>query len=266
MEKKRPKAPLLCHVILFAALLALFIPAVYLVISSFWESSADSTLTLKWYSQVFSDQTLQEALLRSLGLAAASALATVILSTGAAVALQSERFAFSPLLNSLSLASLVLPELVFALSLLAWFFVVQFELSLVTVFFSHITFGLPFSMMVIRTRLKTLDPLVSEAAQDLGARDLQIFRKVTLPQILPALVSAYILVFLLSFDDFLITFFTNGVGSDTLPIRLYTSMKMGLSPKLNALSALMLLVTSILVFILARSSAVREMISSQNEK
>jgi len=246
--------------------MALFIPAIYLVISSFWTSPADSTFTLKWYFEVFSDQSLQEALGRSLGLASISSLATVILSTGAAVALHSGQFRFTPLLNSLALASLVLPELVFALSLLAWFFVIQWELSLWTVFLSHITFGLPFAMMVIRTRLNTLDPLVVEAAQDLGARDLQIFWKVTLPQILPALVSAYLLVFLLSFDDFLITFFTNGVGSDTLPILLYTSLKMGISPKLNALSGLMLLVTTLLVFVLARSSVIREMISSQSEK
>lgn len=239
----------------------LFAPLIFMVGISFLEKTADGQwlLTTKWYLEVFKDHQLQQALGRSILIAGASSLISVVLGTLAAISILRTNFRFKSHLDMLSMTSLVLPELVFALSLLSWFFITKIPLGFFTVISSHVVFTLSFALMVLKTRLQGLDQSIEEAAQDLGASSWTILFKVILPQMRPALVSAFTLSFLLSFDDFLITFFTSGVGSDTLPIKLYTSMKMGLTPKLTALSCLMMSITALLSVLLVRSKTFKNL-------
>ncbi|MGE3757280.1 MAG: ABC transporter permease, partial [Pseudobdellovibrionaceae bacterium] len=207
---------------------------------------------LNWYSEHFHDPDLWEALGRSLVIAFCTGLITTFIGLWGALALHQWSFKFRPILQALSLVSLIIPELVLALSLLSWFSVLHFQLNLWTVVIAHVTLTLPFATLVMGARLQNFDNSLFEAAKDLGATSNQIVLKVTLPILKPSLIAAFLLSFLLSFDDFLVTFFTNGVGGDTLPIKLYTQMKIGLSPKLSALSSVMLLASSLLILVLFR--------------
>jgi spermidine/putrescine transport system permease protein len=153
-------------------------------------------------------------------------------------------------LGWMSYVSLLTPELVLAISLLSWYALLGLRLSLATVVIAHVSLTLPFVIMVIGARLDGLDPSLDDAARDLGATDWRILTRVTLPLLKPALVTGFLLAFLLSFDDFMVTFYTNGVGLDTLPVKLYGQMKLGLTPKLQALSTLMLFTSVVLVIVL----------------
>jgi len=138
----------------------------------------------------------------------------------------------------LSTVSLMLPELVLSLSLLSWFSVLHWELSLMTVAVAHITLTLPFAILVIAARLQSMDASIEDAARDLGAGEWQVLFRITLPLLKPAIISAFTLAFLLSFDDF--------------PVKLYSLMKTGLTPKVQALSSLMLLFSIAIVALLVR--------------
>ena len=245
-ERIRPRAPRAMRSILPFVLSALYLPLIVMVLNSF------SGWTLAWYIELFHDPTLWEALTRSLTVAfTASALSTV-LACFAALALEKFVFVGRWPMRVLSTISLMLPELVLSLSLLSWFSALHWELSLATVVVAHITLVLPFAILVIAARLQLMDASIEDAARDLGAGEWQVLFRVTLPLLKPAIISAFTLSFLLSFDDFLVTYYTNGSGGDTLPVKLYSLMKSGLSPKVQALSTLMLAFSIGLVFILVK--------------
>lgn len=245
-ERIRPKAPRLLQSVLPIVLIALYLPLIVMVTGSFkgW--------TLRWYVELFQDPTLFEALLRSVGVASTSAALSTGLAIFAALALEKFVFAGRWPMRVLSTVSLMLPELVLSLSLLSWFSVLHWELSLMTVIIAHITLVLPFAILIIAARLTSTDASIEDAARDLGAGEWSVLSKVTLPLLRPAILSAFTLSFLMSFDDFLVTYYTNGAGHDTLPVKLYSLMKSGLSPKVQALSSLMLLVSVALVILLIK--------------
>lgn len=260
MEKRRPPAPALCFSIFFFMIGLLYLPLLYLMVGSILAKTAEGwEMTLQWYRDVFSDTALLEALGRSLVIGIGNAAISTVLGTTAALALHRTGFQFRRTLQSLSLISLIMPELVFALSLLSWFFLIGLRLSLLTVMIAHVSFTLSFVILTVSARLSTFDFSLDEAAEDLGATGLQVIQKITLPLLKPALGTAFIMGFLLSFDDFLITFFTSGVGSDTLPVKLYAAMRMGHSPKLNALSTLMILFSVVLIAMIVRSRGFRDL-------
>lgn len=260
MERKRPPAPILCFLVFIFLITILYVPIFYLVAGSVIEkTSAGSQLTFRWYQEIFADVLLQEALERSLLIAFANAVLSTFLGAMASLAILRSQFALKKILEMTSLISLVMPELVFALSLLSWFFILKMELSLLTVLIAHVSFTLSFCILTVSSRLSTMDVALDEAAQDLGASVWQILWKVTLPTLKPALWLAFVMSFLLSFDDFLVTFFTGGVGSDTLPIKLYAAMRLGHSPKLNALSTLIISFSIFLIALIFRSKAFREL-------
>lgn len=253
-ERARPRPPIWAFVILMAVLALLYLPIFVMMINSLIIPQGDEwRFGFDWYTQILNDEELMAALSRSLIVGLATAVGATFLGAGASVALAKSKFRFAGWLNSLSYLSLTIPELVFALSLLIWFFYLKIPLSLGTVIFSHITFSLSFVLLTINARLGSLDPSLDDAARDLGASEWRILWKVTLPLLGPAIVSAFLLAFLLSFDDFLITFFTSGVGSDTLPIRLYVAMKTGLKPKLSALATLMLAISVFFMFLMMKA-------------
>jgi len=246
VERVRPKAPKSLRAVLPIVLVALYLPLVVMVLNSF------SGWTLHWYSELFDDPTLFEALGRSFLVAGSASLAATVLAVFAALALEKFVFVGRWPMRLLSTVSLMLPELVLSLALLSWFSVLHWELSLVTVVIAHVTLVLPFAILVIAARLTSMDASIEDAARDLGAGEWQVLSEITLPLLKPAIISAFTLSFLLSFDDFLVTYYTNGAGGDTLPVKLYALMKSGLTPKIQALSSLMLVFSVALVVILVK--------------
>lgn len=269
---KRPRAPWWARMTLYTCLAALYIPLVMMLIGAVWVPSEDLTMgsektfTLKWFISILQDRELMTAFANSLGVAVISSVVATILGTAACIAIYKTRFWGKKLLENLNLIALVFPEIVFALSLLSLFFILGIGLGLTSVIIAHITFCLSYVMMTVSARLSVLDRSLDEAAQDLGASDFYILRTIILPLLKPGIMGGFILSFLISFDDFLITYFVNGVGSDTLPVKLYTAMKMGVSPKLNALSSLMFLATLCILLLLVRSSAFRELVTGERKK
>jgi spermidine/putrescine transport system permease protein len=212
--------------------------------------SSPSGLTLDWYLAVLRDDDLIRALFTSLVLAGQTAVAAVLIGTFVALSTR-KATAGSRVLRLMNALALGLPELILALSLLMAFATLGLELGPGTVWFSHVVLTSPLTALMIRTRLAALNPSLEAAARDLGAGPWQTLWLVTLPLIAPAQAAAAVLAALLSFDDFLVSFFVNGVGNDTLPVRLYTHMKVGQSPKLHALSSLLLATTLLLALPLA---------------
>lgn len=255
MERARPQPPTWVQFVFWIAIAALFLPLIVLLVSSLRETSADGTsqLTFRWYQDAISDPVLLPALGRSLIVALFSSVCATALGTLGALTLNRWKTRGYQVLAAMSALSLALPELVLALSLLSWFALIGLPLSLSTVVIGHITLSLPFASLVIAARMKVLSPKIDDAARDLGASEWQVFSKINLPLLKPALMTSFLLCFLLSFDDFLVAFFTTGAGSDTLPVTLYSLMKSGLTPKLHALASLTLIGSSVLCWLLLRS-------------
>jgi spermidine/putrescine transport system permease protein len=260
-ERVRPRPPTLVIAILCGVLALLYLPLLIMITNSFISKTEQGLiLTLRWYQEVFADQVLLEAMGRSLFVGIASATIATILGSLAAIAVARSHFKFRLPLEFMSFISLIIPELVFALSLLSWFFILHIQLSLTTVIVAHVTFCLSFVMITVGSRVATLDISIEDAARDLGASEFSILKSITLPLLKPAIGAAFVLSFLLSFDDFLITFYTNGSGTDTLPIKLYTAMKVGITPKLSAMSTLMFLFTLALILLGLRGRALRDLV------
>lgn len=267
-ERSRPPAPRLARIILICMLGVLLLPLAMMFFTSLTHQLSDGSreLTGKYWVEVFQDEQLGEALLNSLIVAFCASSIAVVLGTLASLALAKTKFWGEDFLRMSSMMSLVFPEIVFALSLLSLFFVFKLQLSLVTVVIAHISFALPYVILTVGARASSLEPSLDDSARDLGAGDWVLMTKIHLPLLRPAIVSAFFLSFLLSFDDFLITFFVSGVGSDTLPIKLYSSIKTGITPKLNALAALIFLVTALSLFVVMRSASFRKTISQLVQK
>lgn len=261
-ESGRPKSPTLTKWIFAITLLLLYLPIGMMMVNSLVKQGA---FTFSWYQDVFNDQILLESLYRSLIVSFSSAIGAAIIGTMAAIALARSNSKLKKYLDYFSTVSLILPELVFALSLLSWFFILKLDLSLTTVILAHITFTTCFVMLTVGARLTSMDLSIEDAARDLGANEFTILWKVLIPLLKPAIATGFILSFLISFDDFLITFYTNGLGKDTLPIKLYSAMKIGLSPKLSALSTLMFLFTLILTMIFFRTQNIKDLIGQSKK-
>lgn len=244
-----PRAPrlLLWSLAVYAFLYA---PIAVLVLFSFNEARLGATwlgFTLDWYRKALANGQVMQALRNSLlvGLAA-TALATA-LGTAAALALHRHRFRRQGALDALVTLPIVVPEIVMASSLLLLFAALSLRLSLLTVILSHVGFAVSYAVVVVRARLHGFDRALEEAAADLGASPWRVFRHVTLPLILPGLLAAALLVFALSIDDYVITSFVAGVGATTLPVQIYSMVKSGISPEINAVSTLLLAATSLLL-------------------
>jgi spermidine/putrescine transport system permease protein len=255
-ERRRPLAPWPARILLWLMLALLYVPILVMLIGSVFDSGH---ITLKWFEQVFADEALMGALGNSLVVALSASVLSTLLGTFAAIGIFRRKSKMRLAVEGLSLVSLIFPEIVFALSLLSWFFVLGLELGLTTVVIAHVSFSLSYVMMTVSARLANMDESLEDAARDLGASEWVLIRSVLLPLLKPAIFGGFILSFLLSFDDFLITYFVNGVGQDTLPVKLYAAMKMGVSPKLHALSSLMFLFTCVLLWILMRGRILKSL-------
>ncbi len=230
--------------------LFLYAPILLLVIFSFNASRFVSVwrgLTLDWYVRLFQNEAIGKALRNSLIVALSStALSTVL---GTMVALVMERYDFRGRLSfdALLYLPIIIPDIAMAVMLLLFFVLTKIPLGLHTIIISHVAFNISFVAVVVRARLADFDMTLEEAAQDLGANGWQTFRRITLPLLMPGILAGALLAFTLSIDDYVITFFTAGVGSTTLPLRIYAMVKIGITPEVNALSTMMLLASMGLV-------------------
>jgi spermidine/putrescine transport system permease protein len=233
-----------------ADMLFLYAPIVVLVVFSFNASRVSAIWngwTFHWYRELMSDHALLASAQNSLIVAAGStAIATVL---GVAAALSVERLPSRGrrVIDAGLVLPLVIPEIMLGVSLMLLFTTVKLPLSLFTVIVGHVVFNLPVVMVIVRARLHKLDPRLEEAASDLGATPWQAFRRVTLPLLAPAIAGAVLMAFTISLDDFIVTFFTGGPGSTTLPLKVYSMIKSGVSPVINALSAVLVLISMALI-------------------
>jgi len=238
--------------LLFAGLVYLFLYAPIMVLIFFSFNSTKNTqvwtgFSTQWYGELIRDGSVLNAFKLSLmvGLTA-TAIATVI-GTLTALALSRHDFRGKTFADSAIYAATVMPEIVVGVSLLAFFVAATVDLGIVTIIIAHVAFCISFVTIVVRARLSGMDRSIEEAAQDLGASPVQTFLRVTLPLILPGVMAGALLAFTLSFDDFVITFFVAGVGSSTLPLQIYSMIKFGVSPVINALSTVVMVSTMILI-------------------
>ncbi len=232
--------------------LFLYLPIIILVIYSFSGSRNVGVWTgfsTRWYAELLGDKLLINAFRVSLWVAVWSTLISTVLGTMAAMALERYRFRGRLTFDTALYLPIIIPDIVMALSTLLFFVTFAVPLSRYTILVTHIAFNISFVAVVVRARLAEMDKSLEEAAADLGADTWTTFRRVTLPILMPGIVSAALLAFTLSLDDFVITFFVAGPGSTTLPVRVYSMIKFGVTPEVNAISTLMLLGSTVLVVI-----------------
>ena len=224
----------------------MFAPLVVVVLFSFnAERSVQEFggFSLQWYEAFLESDSLRGSLVASLQIALATMLVATVLGTLLAFGLVRARTRFASSANVLMLIPLVTPEIVAGVSALLIFTQLGMRLSLLTIVIAHITFSISYVTVVVRARLATLNPEVEQAALDLGATRWQTFRLVVLPALWPAVLAAGLLVFALSFDDFVLSFFTTGESPQPLPVRIYSAIRFGVTPTINAIGTLMLAIS-----------------------
>lgn len=231
--------------------LFLYLPIVILVVFSFnasrYAGGAWRGFTLRWYQTLFSNQAIGSALKNSLIVAFGSTIVSTVFGTMVAIAMERYKFWGKVAFDALLYLPIIIPDIAMAVMLLLFFVLAKTRMGLLTIIISHIAFNISFVAIVVRARLAHFDITLEEAAQDLYANEWQTFRRVTLPLIMPGILGGALLAFTLSIDDFVITFFTSGPGSTTLPLRIYSMVKLGVTPEINALSSMMLLFSMLLV-------------------
>ena len=231
----------------------LYLPIVLLIVYSFNAGRSVavwSGWSLRWYASVFDNQQLLDAAWTTLQVGALSASIATILGTMAAIVMaRFGRFFGRTLFSAMIYAPLVMPEVITGLSLLLLFVAVDIDRGFWTIVLSHITFTMCFVAVVVQSRLTSFDRSIEEAAMDLGCTPFMTFFRITLPVILPAVISGWMLAFTLSLDDLVIASFTTGPGATTLPMKIYSDVRLGVKPEINAVCSLMVAVVTIAVII-----------------
>jgi spermidine/putrescine transport system permease protein len=228
----------------------LWAPILILIVFSFNSSrfvSAWEGISLRWYGELFKDAAMMAALKNSLIVAVSSTVISTVFGTMVSLAMERRRFTGKMAFDALLYLPIIIPDIAMAVMLLLFFVLTKFGLSLMTIIISHVAFNISFVAVVVRARLVGFDRSLEEAAQDLGANELQTFWYVTLPLLMPGILGGALLAFTLSLDDFVITFFTAGVGSTTLPLRIYSMVKLGVTPEINAISTLLVVASMTLL-------------------
>jgi spermidine/putrescine transport system permease protein len=227
----------------------LYMPLVILVAYSFNDSKmmAWGGFSLRWYRELFlSSGNLWHSFWNSAVIAVTSATVSTAIGTLGAIGLYWYRFRFKKAISVAAFIPMLIPEIIIGVSLLIFFAGIKLQLSLFTIFLAHTTFNIPFVLMVVTARLEEFDFTIIEAAYDLGAREPQALSKVILPTAFPGIVSGFLIAVTLSLEDFVITFFVSGPGSSTLPLHIYSMIRFGVSPVINALSVVVIAGTVVL--------------------
>jgi spermidine/putrescine transport system permease protein len=232
----------------------LYAPLAIVVVYSFNDSRLNAQwvgFTLDWYRKLFHNEEMLGAAWNSLLIGVSASAVSTVLGTMAGYAMYRFRLRLLPVLV---VAPIAIPEILMGVSLLIFFVAIDLTLGLMSIILAHIAFCIGFVAIVVRARLAGMDESLVEAARDLGATPLQAFRLVTLPLIMPGVIAGALMAFTLSIDDFVITYFTAGAGALTLPLEIYTMVKISVTPEVNAVSTLLMLLTLALIVIASRLS------------
>jgi spermidine/putrescine transport system permease protein len=231
----------------------LYIPLAVVVLFSFNDSMLNAEwvgFTTRWYVRLLHDDDMLRAAANSLLIALVSSIMATLLGAMAGLAMHRYRPRWLPFLV---LTPVAMPEILLGVSLLLFFRqVLDLSLGLLSILVAHVTFSIGFVAVIVRARLAGMDESIFEAARDLGATPWLTFRRVTLPLIMPALVAGFLMAFTLSIDDFVITFFVAGVGVNTLPLQIYSMIKVAVTPEVNAISTLLMVLTLSLILVASR--------------
>jgi spermidine/putrescine transport system permease protein len=248
---KRRKGLALSDFVYGAVIAFLFAPLLVLFIYSFNSSRSGSWsgFSFIWYERLFMGSgELWHAFGNSVVIALGSALTATLIGSLAAVGASRYSFWYKPYVRSMSFIPMIMPEIIVGVSLLVFFAGIGLKLGLVTVWIAHTTFNLPFVFLLVSARLEEFDPSIVEAARDLGASELQTLTRIILPITMPGIASGFLTAITLSLEDFVITFFVAGPGATTLPLFIYSAIRFGVSPVINALSVVMIAGTVLLVY------------------
>jgi spermidine/putrescine transport system permease protein len=232
----------------------LYIPLLIVILYSFNDSRLNAEwvgFTLDWYRKLFHDDQMMAAAGNSLWIALVASFCSTVLGTMAGFAMHKYQ---SRLLQLLVLTPIAIPEILMGVSLLLFFVMLNMTLGLVSITLAHIAFCIGFVAIVVRSRLSGMDESLTEAARDCGATPWQAFRLVTLPLIMPGVIAGALMAFTLSIDDFVITFFTAGANASTLPLQIYSMIKIAVTPEVNAVSTLLMGLTLLLIVIASKLS------------
>jgi spermidine/putrescine transport system permease protein len=234
-----------------ATIVFLFLPLFVLILYSFNGSKGMgwTGFSLVWYEKLFfNSEDLWRAFGNSALIALASAATATVIGTLGAIGVNWYKFKLKKYIQGITFLPMILPEIIIGVSLLIFFAGVGLKLGLFTIYIAHTTFNLPFVYLMVMARLDEFDYSIIEAAHDLGANERQTLLKVIIPMSMPGIVSGFLTAVTLSLEDFVITFFVSGPGSTTLPLYVYSAIRFGVSPVINALSVIMILGTVVLAF------------------
>lgn len=245
--KKKARFP---GVYLGVILVIMYIPILLVIIYSFNESRISSVwdgFSLRWYRDLFRDKDLLDALANSLVLATVSSVSAAVIGTLAAVGMPRVKLKGKGAIEYISTLPIMIPEIILGMVFLVYFSLIRLPFGMTTLAVAHTSFCIPYVYMLVKARLVGIDKSFAEAAKDLGASEWNVFFDITMPLILPAIASGVLLSFAMSLDDVVISIFVTGVNTNTLPIKIYTQLKTGVTPKINALCTLMFAATLLVI-------------------
>lgn len=237
-------------------LLFLYVPIFVLIVFSFNETKSRSVFsgfTFDWYIRLFNNKIIISSLINTLIIAVLASIASTVLGTLAAIGINSMKKVPKSMVMNITNMPIINPEIVTGVSLMLLFVFfaarMNLEFGFITLLIAHITFDVPYVILNIMPKFKQMDPHLFEAAQDLGCSPFRAFRKVILPEIMPGVVSGFLMAFTYSLDDFVISYFTSGSTSQTLPVTIYSMTRRKISPEINALSTIIFVVVVIILII-----------------
>lgn len=229
-----------------------YLPIILTVVYSFNRSKLSSVwegFSLDWYKMLLRDGDIKKALLNSIILAFLACVLALIIGVSAALAMRGKKLFFDDFISNFASLPIMIPEIILGMVFMAIFSYMNLPFGFVTMTIAHASFCVPYVFLIVRARLMGMDLSLEEAARDLGASEFETFRDVTLPYILPGIASGLLLSFAMSFDDVVISIFTTGPSVNTLAIKIYTKMKTGITPEINALATVILVITVLIIFI-----------------
>lgn len=259
--KNRTRLP---NIYLGVILALMYIPILLVIFYSFNESKISSVwggFSLKWYQNLFRDRALFQALVNSLILGAISCLNAAVIGTLGAYGMTKARLRTKGAVEYVSTLPIMIPEIILGMVFMAFFSLLGIPFGMGTLVLAHTAFCIPYVFMLVKARLVGMDPSLAEAALDLGATPVRVFFDITLPLVLPAILSGMLLAFAMSLDDVIISVFVTGVDTNTLPVKIYTQLKTGVTPEINALCTLIfgvVVLLCVLSILLGRTPARKE--------
>ena len=240
MKKRSKFAPIFVALILFL----MYLPILVVIVYSFNESKYSNWtgFTFDWYDKLFSNKAIGASVINSLKVGVSSCLLSIVIGTAGAIGMNKSKFKFKSMLENLSLVPIMIPEIILGMAYLAFFTFLDIELGFTTLIISHTMFCIPYVFINVQSRLVGIDPHFVEAARDMGASPVRAFFDITLPLISPAIISGALLAFAMSIDDVVISYFVTGATTNTLPLKVFSMLKTGVTPEINALCTVMLVI------------------------